>query len=449
MAWYEEAVFYHIYPLGLTGAPKRNQGGPVEHRLLTLIPWLDHMVEIGCSALYIGPLFESVGHGYETTDYRKVDRRLGTNEDLALFVRECHSRGIRVILDAVFNHTGREFFAFQDLKKNREASRYRDWYRNVDFSGNNEYGDGFSYENWGGYNLLPKLNQCNPEVVRYHKETVQFWVDTFAIDGLRLDAANVLDFGFMHELRMQADQIRPDFWLMGEVIGGEYIRWANPEHLHAVTNFVLHKALYSAHNDHNYFEIAHNVKRLYDMGGSRTAGLGLYNFSDNHDFNRIMSMLHNQAHYTPVQILVYTLPGVPAVYYGTEFGLEGCKGPDSDDALRPALNLSDYADAVRENPCTALIAALGRIRRQNRALSYGEYQELYLTNRQYAFARYLDGEAVLVTVNNDDAPAEINVPDLGFGRYRGALWGTAAGSEQGRLCLTVPGNSGEIWLPEV
>ena len=224
MAWYDEAVFYHIYPLGLTGAPKQNSYGEPEHRLNTLLPWIAHIKEIGCNAIYIGPLFESVGHGYETTDYKKLDSRLGTNEDLAAFVEECHSQGVKVIFDGVFNHTGRDFFAFQDIKKNRENSRYKDWYRNVNFWGNNEFNDGFSYENWGGYDLLAKLNQQNPEVRDYIGDVIRFWVKEFDVDGIRLDAADVLDFEYMKALRQVANEVKPDFWLMGEVIHGDYNR---------------------------------------------------------------------------------------------------------------------------------------------------------------------------------------------------------------------------------
>ncbi len=330
MAWYDEAVFYHIYPLGLTGAPMENPYGTPEHRLNTLIPWISHIKETGFNAIYIGPLFESVGHGYETTDYKKLDSRLGTNEDLTQFVAECHSQGIRVILDGVFNHTGRDFFAFQDIKKNRESSPYRDWYCNVNFWGNNEYNDGFSYENWGGYNLLVKLNQHNPAVRDYICDVIRFWVSEFDIDGIRLDAADVLDFEYMKALRHVANEVKPDFWLMGEVIHGDYTRWVNEGTLHSVTNYNLHKALYSGHNDHNYFEIAHTVKRLYEMGGSRPDGLKLYNFTDNHDVERIFTRLNNKAHFTPVHILLYTLPGIPSVYYGSEFGIEGKKERFSD-----------------------------------------------------------------------------------------------------------------------
>ena len=443
MAWYDEAVFYHIYPLGLAGAPKQNDYGEPVHRLNALLPWVDHIKEIGGSALYIGPLFESVGHGYETTDYKKLDSRLGTNEDLTAFVAYCHEQGIKVIFDGVFNHTGRDFFAFKDIQANREKSQYKDWYCNVNFWGNNEYNDGFSYDNWGGYNLLVKLNQKNPAVVDYICDVIRFWVSEFDVDGIRLDAADVLDFDFMKALRRTANEVKPDFWLMGEVIHGDYSRWVNGETLHSVTNYTLHKALYSGHNDHNYFEIAHTVRRLQNMGT-----LKLYNFVDNHDVERIYTKLTNKAHFAPVHVLLYTLPGVPSIYYGSEFGIEGRKEYGSDDSLRPALNIEDYKDSVKTNPCTALIAALGKVRQAVPALSYGSYDELMLTNRQFAYARDLDGTRVIVSVNNDDAPAGMHLAAGNCAAYIGALSGEKVSVQDGHINITQPANSGEIWVPE-
>ena len=443
MAWYDEAVFYHIYPLGLTGAPKQNDYGEPVHRLNTLLPWVDHIKEIGGSALYIGPLFESVGHGYETTDYKKLDSRLGTNEDLTAFVAYCHEQGIKVIFDGVFNHTGRDFFTFKDIQANRENSQYKDWYCNVNFWGNNEYNDGFSYDNWGGYNLLVKLNQKNPAVVDYICDVIRFWVSEFDVDGIRLDAADVLDFDFMKALRRTANEVKPDFWLMGEVIHGDYSRWVNGETLHSVTNYTLHKALYSGHNDHNYFEIAHTVRRLQNMGT-----LKLYNFVDNHDVERIYTKLTNKAHFAPVHVLLYTLPGVPSIYCGSEFGIEGRKEYGSDDSLRPALNIEDYKDSVKTNPCTALIAALGKVRQAVPALSYGSYDELMLTNRQFAYARDLDGTRVIVSVNNDDAPAGMHLAAGNCTAYIGALSGEKVSVQDGHINITQPANSGEIWVPE-
>ena len=442
MAWYEEAVFYHIYPLGLSGAPKQNEYGEVVHRLRDMKVWIDHIKETGFNAIYIGPLFESVGHGYETTDYKKLDSRLGDNEDLKDFVATCHEKDIRVIFDGVFNHTGRDFFAFKDIKENRENSRYKDWYCNVNFWGNNEYNDGFSYDNWGGYNLLVKLNQRNPEVRDYICDVIRFWVSEFDVDGIRLDAADVLDFDFMKALRYVANEVKPEFWLMGEVIHGDYCRWANEDTLHSVTNYHLHKALYSGHNDHNYFEIAHTVKRLNDMGG-----LKLYNFTDNHDVERIYTKLNNKKHFTPVHILSYTLPGVPSVYYGSEFGIEGKKERWSDDSLRPELHFEDYKDARNTNAHTALIARLGKVRQEVKALSYGDYRELLLTNRQYAFARSHEGTVVVVTVNNDDSDFVMTLPICNAPEYVGALSGERVSVVNGTIVVNVKANSGDIWIP--
>ncbi len=444
MAWYEEAVFYHIYPLGLTGAPKQNSYGEPVHRLNTLIPWISHIKKIGCNAIYIGPLFESVGHGYETTDYKKLDSRLGTNEDLANFVAECHKQGIRVILDGVFNHTGRDFFAFQDIKNYRENSQYKDWYCNVNFGGNNSYNDGFSYENWGGYDLLVKLNQHNQAVKDYICDVIRFWVSEFDIDGIRLDAADVLDFDYMKVLRYVANEVKPDFWLMGEVIHGNYSRWANDGTLHSVTNYMLHKALYSGHNDHNYFEIAHTVKYVNGMVGNN---LKLYSFVDNHDVERIYTKLINKAHFLPVHVMLYTLPGVPSIYYGSEFGIEGKKENFSDDSLRPALNYEDYKDEIDTNPCTKLIAALGKIRQNTPALCYGDYQELELQTTHYAYARTLDGKSVITTVNNGDNDINMNLMCGDSIEYVGALTGERISVNGGRIQVRVSANSGEIWIP--
>ena len=444
MAWYDEAVFYHIYPLGLTGAPKQNSYGAPVHRLNTILPWISHIKEIGCNAIYIGPLFESVGHGYETTDYKKLDSRLGTNEDLTNFVAECHKQGIRVILDGVFNHTGRDFYAFQDIKHNREHSQYKDWYCNVNFWGNNSFNDGFSYENWGGYDLLAKLNQHNPAVKDYICDVIRFWVSEFDIDGIRLDAADVMDFEYMKALRHVANEVKADFWLMGEVIHGNYSRWANEGTLHSVTNYMLHKALYSGHNDHNYFEVAHTIKYVSGMVGNK---LNLYSFVDNHDVERIYTKLKNKEHFLPVHVMLYTLPGIPSLYYGSEFGIEGRKERFSDDSLRPALNYEDYKDAVKTNPCTKLIAALGKIRQNTPALMYGDYKELELQTTHFAYARVLDGKTVITTVNNADNDAFMNLQAGNSAEYIGALTGEKVSVNGGRIQVKVPANFGEIWIP--
>ena len=442
MAWFHEAIFYHIYPLGLTNAPKQNDYGEVKHRLKEIFPWITHIKELGCNAIYIGPLFESVGHGYETTDYKKLDSRLGDNKDLTEFVDTCHREGIRVILDGVFNHTGRDFFAFSDLKKNREGSLYKDWYCNVNFGGNTEYNDGFSYQNWGGYNLLVKLNQKNPGVQEYIADVIRFWVQEFHIDGIRLDAADVLDFDYMQILRRVANEVKEDFWLMGEVIHGDYGKWANEGTLHSVTNYQLHKALYSGHNDHNYFEIAHTVKYL---NGLQEKGIMLYNFVDNHDVERIYTKLQNKNHFLPVHILLYTLPGIPSIYYGSEFGMEGKKERGSDDSLRPSFTL----DHMKEREFfRKIIAMLGKIRSGVKALTYGNYEELLLTNRQYAFARRWEGKDAFIVVNNDENSTFISLPVGKNTIFLGLISGKTFQAENGRLNVELGACLGEIFIEE-
>lgn len=440
MAWYDSAVFYHIYPLGLCGCSKENTGIAEAH-FDQLKQWAKHACDMGFTAIYIGPLFESVGHGYETTDYKKVDIRLGTNEDFCDFVDYCHGMGVKVVVDGVFNHVGRRFFAFEDLQKNREGSPYRDWFCNVNFGANNEYNDGFSYENWGGYNLLVKLNQRNPEVMQYLFDVIRFWIDTFDIDGIRLDAADVLDFDFMKRMRYETSRMKEDFWLMGEVIHGDYSRWVNDETLHCVTNYELHKGLYSGHNDHNYFEIAHTIRRLNDI----CRGRRLYTFADNHDVERIYTKLNQKEHLKLVTLLVYTLYGIPSVYYGSEFGIEGNKEQGSDWNLRPYLDLSDFADAKKTNPVTALCARLGAMKKEYPELTYGEYKELHLTNRQFAYGRALDGNCIVTALNCDDAPADMefgvpadgNVTDL-LGCSENVRY------ENGRISVTLPANTGTV-----
>ena len=447
MAWYDEAVFYHIYPLGMLGAEKENHYDKVTHRLPELLKWIDYLKRMNFTAVYIGPLFESVGHGYETTDYKKLDSRLGDNEDLKKFVKACHESGIKVIFDGVFNHVGRDFFAFKDLKENRENSRYRDWFCNVNFWNNNEYNDGFSYDNWGGYNLLVKLNQRNPEVRDYILDVIRFWVSEFDVDGIRLDAADVLDFDFMKSLRWLADGIKSDFWLMGEVIHGDYSRWVNDGTLHSVTNYTLHKGLYSGHNDHNYFEIAHTVNRLHDMGLNRPDGLKLYNFTDNHDVERIITKLSNKANFYPVHILSFSLPGIPSVYYGSEFGIEGKKEKGSDASLRPALHYDECKDYPENNPYARFIARLALTRRENNVLSYGDYRQVTLTNRQYAFTRNSGDVTALVVVNNDESPATIGGGNVRDGEYVGALSGKSLTVSGGGFSVELGPNSGEIYVP--
>ncbi len=435
--WYEKAVFYHMYPLGMTGAPFYNDSPFTTNRFEELDRWIPHIKKLGCTAIYIGPLFESSSHGYDTCDYQKADRRLGTNEDFKNFVNLCHEAGIKVVVDGVFNHTGRDFFAFQDILKYRENSRYQDWYKGVNFGWGSPKGDPFTYEAWQGHYELPCLNHYNPQVRHYMIDVIRFWIQTFHIDGVRLDCANVLDFQFMKEMRSETSRMKQDFWLMGEVIHGDYSRWVNPEMLHSVTNYELHKSIYSGLNDHNFFEIAHNVRRLENVGRS------LYTFLDNHDENRIASKLNRKSHLALAHLLLFTLPGIPSIYYGGEWGLEGVRTWDSDKALRPCITIEE--GAKMENELTAMIRKLAHIHTTEPEFHNGRYQELLLTNRQYAFARHADHSMAVTIANNDDAPALINVPlRTSAAQAYNLLNGSVLPITNGKLTLTLPGNTGVV-----
>lgn len=429
--WFERGTFYHMYPLGMTGAPFHHEDDLVTHRFDELETWIPHMQALGCNALYIGPLFESSSHGYDTKDFKLVDKRLGDNNDFTRFVSLCHDANIKVVVDGVFNHTGREFFAFSDIQTRRESSPYRYWYKNVYF------GEQITCDSWQGHWELPTLNLPNPEVKQYLFDVVRFWIETFDIDGIRLDCANVLDFGFMNELRMQTNTMKPDFWLMGEVIHGEYSRWMGDSMLHSVTNYELHKSLYSGLNDHNFFEIAHNVRRLEAIGTT------LYTFLDNHDENRIASKLSNKQHLTLAYTLLFTLPGIPSIYYGGEWGIEGMRTRESDDALRPTISLNQTAHFSTD--LLPIITKLCHIHTEYDAFHGGRYQELLLTNRQYAFSRHGTHSVVITAVNNDDQEAWISIPLPCHATCAKNLMDHSILSvESGKLSLNLPSNSGAI-----
>lgn len=446
-AWYESAVFYHIYPLGMCGVEKHRgeyeeNGEPRRHfaQMEKLIP---HMKRLGITALYIGPCFESEGHGYETIDYYKVDARLGDNAMFRHFVDACHAAQIKVVVDGVFNHSGRRFFAFEELRKHREGSPYRDWYCNVNFGGNNEFNDCFSYEAWHGYNILPRLNLWNRAVRDYLLDVIRFWVKEFDIDGIRLDCADVLNFDFMKEMRQLANMVKPEFWLMGEVIHGDYSRWVNRDVLHSVTNYELHKGLYSGHNDHNYFEIAHTIRRLFGDGGLVREGK-LYTFVENHDVNRLINKVKDPVHMKNIYLIAYTLPGIPSIYYGGEFRLSGVQANGSDDAIRPALSIADYAVlSEKEKDFVEFLEMLGRAKEELAALSVGSYEERLLTNRQFAYARVWNEQTVIVAANNDENPARVDIRAQD-GEYVDYMTGQKYSCGNGKLSVELAAHSGVI-----
>lgn len=402
--WAYESVFYQIYPLGFCGAPAENDGVAVP-RIRKVLDWTQHLEALGVGAVVFNPLFQSDRHGYDTRDFQTLDCRLGTNEDFSAVCRDLHSRGIRVVLDGVFNHVGRGFWAFQDVVRSREASPYRDWFQ-IDFGGNSNYNDGLWYEGWEGHYELVKLNLHNPQVREHIFASIAGWVEEFGVDGLRLDVAYCLDGDFLRELNRFCKGLKGDFFLYGEILGGDYRRILNPEMMDSCTNYECWKGLWSSFNDKNLFEIDHSLKRMFSEDPyALYRGSHLFSFADNHDVSRLSSNLKEEGDLPLCYAVLFAMPGIPCIYYGSEWGAGGDKR-EGDDALRPCF------DAPMENELTADLARMIRARRESPALCYGGYRTVAVTNRQLVFLREYEGERVLLGVNLDEAPFAVRLSGL-------------------------------------
>lgn len=390
--WAYNETFYQIYPIGFCGAPTENDGVTTP-RIRKVIDWSEYLGDLGIGSIILNPIFESDSHGYDTRDFRKIDCRLGTNDDFADVCKSLHSNGVNIILDGVFNHVGRGFWAFKDVQEKKWDSPYKDWFC-INFDGNSNYNDGFWYEGWEGHFELVKLNLYNPQVVDYLLETVRFWIEEFDIDGLRLDVAYSLEHGFMKRLRSFCEEVKPGFALIGEVLFGDYNIIVNDEMLHSCTNYECYKGIFSSFNSMNMFEIAHSLNRQY--GPDQWAiyrGKHLMTFVDNHDVTRLASILTDKNHIPLAYGLLLGMPGIPCIYYGSEWGQEGEKRPDNDFDLRPCF------DAPMPNDLTDFIKGLIAIRKSNDALCNGTYRNVVLTNKQLIFERRTENERILVAIN--------------------------------------------------
>lgn len=395
--WYYNSVFYQIYPIGFCGAPKNNDGVTV-NRIKKLTSWLDHIKNTGANAIYMSPVFESDSHGYDTRDFRKIDCRLGTNKNFAAMCEELHKKDMKIVLDGVFNHVGRGFWAFKDVQEKKWDSPYKDWF-NINFDGNSNYNDGFWYEGWEGHYELVKLNLNNNAVVEHIFECIKGWTQEFDIDGLRLDVAYLLNQDFLRRLRNFCNQLKPDFFLVGEVIHGDYNRIVGDDLLHSCTNYECYKGLYSSFNSMNMFEIIHSLKMQFGPEQwCRYTGKHLMCFVDNHDVSRIASVLTNENHLPLIYGLLFAMPGIPCLYYGSEWGEKADKIKGTDDNLRPCF------ETFQENKLTHFIAALAKAHKENPELCCGDFKDVLLTNKQCIFERKCDGKRMLVAINADSEP---------------------------------------------
>lgn len=401
-SWVTNAIFYHVYPIGFCGAPYSNYDNEEVTSITTidkLIDWIPHLKEIGVNAIYLGPVFESCEHGYDIKDYFKIDRRIGNNEKFKDLCSKLHANNIKIVLDGVFNHVGREFWAFKDVQQNKQNSRYCGWFHNLNFGGNSPMGDPFYYDSWEGHFNLVKLNLYNSEVIGHILSAVDMWINDFKIDGLRLDVAYCLPEEFIRKLRAFCKSKKCDFWLMGEVIHGDYSRYANPEMLDSVTNYECYKGIYSSHNDKNYFEIAYSLNRQFGDGGIYK-DIYTYNFVDNHDVNRLASSLNKYEHIYNCYSLLFTMPGAPSIYYGSEWGIKGVKGAETDAPLRPCLDINNIPE--KDDNLATHIGRLSKIRNKLKALRIGSYCQIIVKNQQLVYKRFTDDQTVFVSFNLAD-----------------------------------------------
>lgn len=434
--WAYKSVFYQIYPLGLCGAPFENDG-VLNHRINRIHDWIPHLKSLGIDVVYFSPLFESDTHGYNTRDYFKVDCRLGTNDDFKNLVKSMHDSGIRVVLDGVFNHVGRGFWAFEDVLQKRWDSSYKDWF-NINFDGNSNYNDGLWYEGWEGNYDLVKLNLRNEEVINHLFDAVRFWVDEFDIDGLRLDVAYCLDHDFLRRLRTFAESLKPEFVLIGELLHGDLRQWVNPQMLHSCTNYQCYKGLYSSLNSMNMFEIVHSIQRMFGQEDwCMCRDQHLLNFVDNHDVTRAATILTNKNHLQLLYGMMFGMPGMPCIYYGSEFGVTGDKA-NGDPSLRPEIELPQTTEL------SEFISRLIDIYKNSDALINGQFRSVVLQNKHCIFERKSNSERILVAINADSEHAICHF-DAGCGQATELISGNIHDFGGGS---TLPPYSVQFWKME-
>jgi cyclomaltodextrinase / maltogenic alpha-amylase / neopullulanase len=438
--WFDHAILYHIYAPAACGAPRHGDlAGPVTPRLASLLPWLDHARSLGATALLIGPVCESMSHGYDTVDLFRVDPRLGDDRAMAALVEAAHACGLRVLLDAVFGHVGRAFPAFMDLQALGPESAFAGWFRGVDFGRPGPLGDRFAYDFWQDAPELVRLESANPAVRDHLLAAVDAWVSRWGIDGLRVDAADHVDGSFLAALRAHCAARHPGLVLFGEVVHGDYRRFAGPERLHGVTDYELHKGLWSSLADGNLFELAYGLNRQFGPDGIYR-GLPLVQFADNHDVDRAVERVGGRALLFPLYCLLFTIPGVPAIYQGSEWGIGGRRTSTDDTALRPTLELAEMGRAGAED-LPGAIARLARLRGELPALADGGYRQLHVASRQLAFLRHRGPDSVVVAVNAAEAPVtlDLRLPGLTGGSLSDRLNPPARFEvRDGAVSLTVP-----------
>ncbi|MEV4299265.1 alpha-amylase family protein [Microbispora rosea] len=394
-SWSDHAIWWHVYPLGFTGAPltAAPEGAPVRHRLRRLESWLDYAVNLGCSGLQLGPIFASETHGYDTVDHFRIDPRLGDDDDFDHLVAQARRRGLRVLLDGVFNHVGRGFPVFTRALAEGPDSPAARWFRPGDGAG------GFAV--FEGHDQLVALNHAEPAVLDHVVRVMGHWLDRGA-SGWRLDAAYTVPRAFWREAVTRVRRQHPDAWFAGEVIHGDYAAYVTEGGLDSVTQYELWKAIWSSLNDGNFFELAWALDRhngLLEVFAPMT-------FVGNHDVTRLASRLTDPRHLGHALAVLFTVGGVPSLYYGDEQALPGVKEERAggDDAIRPAFPDGPDGLASHGMPVYRLHQRLIGLRRRHPWLVRARTKVEHVANRALALRSEGAAEEVVTLLNiGDDA----------------------------------------------
>jgi cyclomaltodextrinase len=403
-SWVAHAIWWQVYPLGFVGAFPVPEGSappdPGDHRLRRLVEWFDHAIELGASGIALGPIFASRTHGYDTTDHYRIDPRLGDHEDFDYLIAEAHGRGLRVLLDGVFNHVGVDFPRYREATQDDAAAR---WF----------HGRPGRFHTFEGHSELITLNHDNPDVVDYVVDVMAHWLQRGA-DGWRLDAAYSVPQQFWATTLPKVRELHPDAWIVGELIHGDYAAIVEEATFDSATQYELWKAIWSSLNDGNLFELDWALQRHNTFLGS----FAPLTFIGNHDVTRIASQLENPDHLAHALVLLLTIGGVPSIYAGDEFGFRAVKEERSggDDAVRPEFASPPLQLDTSGAEVWRLHQFLVGLRRRHPWLHAATTTSLRLANQHYVYETRSGDDALVVALNIGDEPMRLVLPELGPGR---------------------------------
>jgi cyclomaltodextrinase len=434
--WVTHAVWWQLYPLGFVGAPQQHtlgdDGAPstdIHHTLNRIIDWLDYAIELGASGIALGPIFQSETHGYDTTDYFAIDARLGDTDDFRRLVHEAHSRGLRVLLDGVFNHVGRSFAQFHkelsqtaptdQASQTGEASqpseavqvdveREPSWFIRSDDAVDAHNG---GFESFEGHAALVKLNHSEPAVADFVVNVMNHWLELGA-DGWRLDAAYAVDPQFWASVLPRVRAAHPDVYVAGEVLHGDYAAFVTESGVDAVTQYELWKAIWSGISEANFFELAWAMDRHTEFLQTFTP----LTFVGNHDVTRIASAIGDKRHLAHALVVLFTVGGTPTIYYGDEQAFVGVKEERAggDDAIRPEFPVGGRGELAAEGwPTFHVHQELIGLRRRHPWLHRATATTLQLTNGTYAYEASGEGERLVVSLNLEDTVSTLELPAHG------------------------------------